>query len=208
MRSRLNGMMQILQVRNLILINVITIVVFFLLGLIHPYAVLTFYIFLPFLGFLAVLLCIMSIAKLIVDYVRFKKSISLNLLMILLCCFLVVIFSYFQYISFFGLRTHYWFVKDYETVRRWAQKESIPEEGLLVMNGFDIPEPAKPFHPENVQITEKDNVRILGLSWDSGFMQVGWELVILPSDEVYQVQKKLTAKIRPGVYLHYEFYSH
>ena len=77
------------------------------------------------------------------------------------------------------------------------------------MNGFNIPKPVKSFHPEDVEvIINEEGVRRLHLSWNSGLMQVGWELVIYPTDEIYQVQKGLLAQIQPGVYLHYEFQEH
>jgi len=120
----------------------------------------------------------------------------------------VCIFSLSHYISFAGLYAHYGFVKDYDTIRMWAHNVEIPEGGLHYMNGIDIPEPVKPFHPENVEVKEEEGVRKLWLSWDSGFMQVGWELIIYPHDEIYQLQSGMLAKIQPGVYLHYEFYSH
>ncbi len=141
-----------------------------------------------------------------------KKQILPNLCKIVLGFVLAYIFvciiSLSRYISFVGLCAHYGFVKDYGTIRTWADNVEIPDDGLLYMNGIDIPEPAKSFHPENVEIIEEEGVRRLWLSWDSGFMQVGWELIIYPPYENCQLESGMLAKIQPGVYLHYEFYSH
>jgi hypothetical protein len=202
--------------RALILINPIAIFLLFAIGVIHPHVVLYFEIFRPFLGLFLILVFIISIVKFIVTFIRnlFKpeKKILTNLFKIVFCFVLFYIFggifSLSHEISFVGLRVHYWFVKDYGTIRAWAHNVEIPDSGFLYMNGIDIPEPAKPFHPENVEVKEEEGVRRLYLSWDSGFMQVGWELVICPLDDIYQVERGLLTRIQPGVYLHYEFYQH
>lgn len=204
------------RIRTLILINPIAIFILVAIGVIHPYVVLTFEFFGPFLGLFVLLIFIISIIKFIVKFIRnlFKqeKKILTNLWKIVLGFILAYIFgcvfTLSHYISFAGLCAHYGFVKDYDTIRTWSENVEIPDGGLLYMNGIDIPEPVKSFHPENVEVKEEEGVRRLWLSWNSGFMQVGWELIICPPDEIYQLQSGILAKIQPGVYLHYEFYSH
>jgi len=203
-------------IRALILINAIALFILFAIGVIHPHVVLDFEFFRPFLALFVILFFIISIVKFVVIFIRnlFKpeKKILTNLCKIALCFVLFYIFGFIfglsHEISFVGLRVHYWFVKDYDTIRTWANNVEIPDGGFLYMNGIDIPEPAKPFHPENVQVKEEEGVRRLHLSWDSGFMQVGWELVICPPDDIYQVERGLLTNIQPGVYLHYQFYQH
>ncbi|MBN2183322.1 MAG: hypothetical protein JW715_15540 [Sedimentisphaerales bacterium] len=133
-----------------------------------------------------------------------------NLLKIALCYILAFMFSSFShYISFVGLRVHYWFVKDYDTIRAWANDVELPDEnGLIYMNGVDIPEHARPFHPEDVYVKEEHGVRKLVLSWNSGFMQVAWSLIILGPEEIYQPEEGMLARIEPGVYLHFQFSPH
>ncbi len=204
------------RIRTLILINPIVILILFAIGVIHPIVVLSFELIRPFLGLFIIFIFIISIVKFIVKFIRNlfkpKKKIFTNLCKIVLCFVLVYIFGFVfalsHYFSFVGLCAHYRLVKDYDTIRNWAQSVEIPDGGLLYMNGIDIPEPAKLFHPENVEVKEEEGVRRLWLSWNSGFMQVGWELIICPPDENYQLQSGVLAKIQPGVYLHYEFYSH
>lgn len=196
----------------LILIDVIALFITFAVGVIHPYVVLNFEFFRPFLALFVILFFIIYIVKFIVTFIRnlFKpeKKILTNLCKIVLCFVLSYIFLFIfglsHEISFVGLRVHYWFVKDYDTIRTWANNVEIPDGGFR----YDIPEPAKPFHPENVSIKEEEGVRRLKLSWNSGFMQVGWTLIICPIDDTYQVERGILAKIQPGVYLHYEFYEH
>ena len=200
----------------LILIDVIALFTVFAVGVIHPSIVLDFEFFRPFLALFVIIIFIIYIVKYIVTFIRnlFKpeKKILTNLCKIVLCFVLFYIFLFIfgssHEISFVGLRVHYWFIKDYDTIRTWANSVEIPDKGFLYMNGIDIPEPAKPFHPENVEVKEEEGVRRLYLSWNSGFMQVGWELIICPPDDTYQVERGLLTKIQPGVYLHYEFYEH
>jgi hypothetical protein len=201
---------------TLILIDVIALFITFAVGVIHPSVVLFFEFFRPFLDFFVIIIFIVYIVKFIVSFIRnlFKheKKILTNLCKIVLCSALFYIFGFISglshEISFVGLRLHYWFVKDYETIRTWSNNVEIPDNGFRYTNGIDIPEPAKPFHPENVIIKEEEGIRRLKLSWNSGFMQVGWTLIICPPDDTYQVERGMLAKIQPGVYLHYEFYEH
>ncbi|MHC4642134.1 MAG: hypothetical protein ACYS32_10850 [Planctomycetota bacterium] len=201
---------------TLILIDVIALFLTFAVGVIHPSIVLDFEFLRPFLEATVIIIFIIYIVKLIVTFIRnlFKpeKKILTNFCKIALCFALLYIFLFIcgfsHEISFVGLRVHYWFVKDYDTIRTWANNVEIPEKGFLYTNGIDIPEPAKPFHPENVEIKEEESVRRLYLSWNSGFMQVGWTLIICPIDDTYQVESGTVTKIQPGVYLHYEFYEH
>lgn len=203
-------------IRALILINPIALFILFAIGVIHPSVVLDFEFFRPFFGLFVILFFIISIVKFVVIFIRnlfkLEKKILTNLCKIALCFVLFYIFGFIfglsHEISFVGLRVHYWFVKDYDTIRTWANKVEIPDSGFLYINGIDIPKPAKPFHPENVEVKEEEGVRRLYLSWNSGFMQVGWELIICPPDDTYQVERGLLAKIQPGVYLHYEFFQH
>ena len=104
------------------------------------------------------------------------------------------------------MRLHYFFVKDFDTIRTWANNVEVSYGELLYFNGNDIPEPTRPFHPENVSIIEEEGVRKLVLSWNSGLMSVNWNLIIYPPDEIYQSENGILAKIQPGVYLHFYTY--
>jgi hypothetical protein len=179
------------------------------MGVIHPYAVLFYKSFEP-LGLLFLLIFIIYIVKFIANFIRdlFKpeKKILTNLrkivLSIVLAYIFVLVISLSHYTSFGEMWVHYLLVKDYDTIRIWAKNVEIPEGGLFYINGIDIPEPAKPFHPENVEVKEEDGTRRLWLSWNSGLMQVGWGLIICPPDDIYQTKRGMLVKIQPGVYLH------
>lgn len=179
------------------------------MGVIHPIAVLFYKIFEP-LSLLFLLVFIIYIVKFIANFIRdlFKpeKKILTNLrkivFSIVLAYIFVLVISLSHYTSFGGMWVHYLLVKDYDTIRTWVNNVEIPDDGLMYMNSFDIPESAKAFHPENVVVKEEEGIRKLSLSWDSGLMQVGWELIIYPPNEIYQPKRGMLVKIQPGVYLH------
>ena len=114
---------------------------------------------------------------------------------------LASIFGLSQNISFAGLRIHYFFVKDFDTIRAWANNIDISNGNLLYMNGVDIPKPAQPFHPENVKVIEREGQRELILSWNSGLMEFDLNLTICSPDVTYKPENGLFAKIQNGVYL-------
>ena len=105
------------RIRILILFNIIAILITFMIGVIHPYAVLDYEFFRAFLGFAAVIIFLISIINFIRDLFLPDKKVLRNLLKIGLSYTLVLIFALSEYITFPGLRVHYFFVKDYDVIR-------------------------------------------------------------------------------------------
>lgn len=107
------------NMRFLILVDISVLLVPFVIGLIHPYAVLFSHVFLPFFGIFVFIIFIISIVKLIRDLFKKEKKVLFNLSKVGCCFILYLIFCLWHNITFAGLLIHYSFIKDYDVIRTW-----------------------------------------------------------------------------------------
>ncbi len=209
--ARLGNVRKINRIYIMLLTVLVYGMLFWIVGLIHPNAVMRMEFYRPFIALIISIFFLISIWKCIRESIAGRRKFWIRIVNLALGCVLLygllLVAGLSHEIYFNGLLFHYKFVDEYEEIRSWGQGVIIPDGGIICTNGLNVPEAARPFNPENVEVKEVDGTRCVILSWNSGFMQLGWELIIYPSEGAYQLPEGKLAEVYPGVYLHYEFYQ-
>ena len=134
-----------LKIRTLLLMNAIIFLGAFVAGLIHPYAVLIFNFIEAYLGLFAIVIFFITFVKLIRGFFKPQKRIFANLTRVTLCVSMYSFFIFSFHICFAGLRLHYWFIKDYTSVRDWMQNVESLMRGCYMWTELTFPNKSNPF---------------------------------------------------------------